>query len=130
MEEQLINSSIDIILPVMESAMILAAEYSKACGRDVLTGMDMQYALKYCAMNVTGRQIGTLFPEIYEDESDSENEEEIETVEENENDFTRYSGDNELYNRVNDAVDTWDDWVPSSPIEELLKKSVDKNAES
>lgn len=127
MEEQIINTSIDILLPVMESAMVLAAEYSKACGRNIVTGVDLQYSLRYCAINVTGRQIGSLFPEIYENESDSE-EEEIETVEENEDDFTRYSGDNELYNKVNEAYDSWDNWVPSSPIEEMLKKSVDKNA--
>ena len=128
MEEQIINASIDILLPVMESAMILAAEYSKACNRTIVTGLDLQYALRYCAINITGRHVGSLFPEIYEKDSDSEDEEEIETVEENENDFTRYSGDNELYNKVNDAFDNWDSWVPSSPIEEMLKNAVDKNA--
>jgi len=130
MEDQIINASIEILLPVMESAMILAAEYSKACNRTIMTGADLQYALRYCAINITGRQVGSLFPEIYEKESDSdeEDEEEIETVEENEDDFTRYSGDNELYNKVNDAFDNWDSWIPSSPIEEMLKKAVDKNA--
>ena len=127
MEDQIINASIDILLPVMESAMILAAEYAKACNRTIMTGADLQYALRYCAINITGRQVGSLFPEIYEKESDSD-EEEIETVEENEDDFTRYSGDNELYNKVNDAFDNWDSWIPSSPIEEMLKKAVDKNA--
>ena len=126
MEDQIINASIDIILPVMESAMILAAEYTKACNRTIMTGADLQYALRYCAINITGRHVGSLFPEIYEKDSDSD-EEEIETVEENEDDFTRYSGDNELYNKVNDAFDNWDSWIPSSPIEEMLKKAVDKN---
>jgi hypothetical protein len=127
MEEQIINTSIDILLPVMESAMILAAEYSKACNRTIMTGADLQYALRYCAINITGRQVGSLFPEIYEKESDSDDEE-IEIIEENEDDFTRYSGDNELYNKVNDAFDNWDSWIPSSPIEDMLKKAVDKNA--
>lgn len=126
MEDQIINASIDILLPVMESAMILAAEYTKACNRTIMTGADLQYALRYCAINITGRHVGSLFPEIYEKDSDSD-EEEIETVEENEDDFTRYSGDNELYNKVNDAFDNWDSWIPSSPIEEMLKKAVDKN---
>jgi len=127
MEDQIINASIDILLPVMESAMILAAEYSKACNRTIMTGADLQYALRYCAINITGRQVGSLFPEIYEQESDSDDEE-IEIIEENEDDFTRYSGDNELYNKVNDAFDNWDSWIPSSPIEDMLKKAVDKNA--
>jgi len=128
MENQIIDSAVNIILPVIESSMLLAAEYSKACNRTFITSMDLKYAMRYCAINITGRQIGSLFPEIYEDESDEESDEDdIEVVEENENDFTRYSGDNELYNRVNEAFDMWDAWVPYSPVEKMLKDAVDKN---
>ena len=128
MEEQIIDSAVSIILPVMESAMVLAAEYSKACNRTFVTSMDMKYALRYCAINVTGRQVGSMFPEIYENENESDSEEEdLEIVDETEGDFTRYEGDNDLYNRVNEAFDTWDEWDPHSPIEKLLKDAVDKN---
>ena len=44
------NTMIDIMMPVMENSMILAAEYCKACGRDVILPEDMEYASKYCAM--------------------------------------------------------------------------------
>lgn len=128
MEEQIIDSAVGIILPVMESAMLLAAEYSKACKRSFVTSMDMKYALRYCAINVTGRQVGSLFPEIYEKESDSDEDDDLEIVEESEDDFTRYEGDNVLYNRVNDAFDNWDEWNPHSPIEKMLKDAVDKNS--
>ena len=67
-----------------------------------------------------------MFPEIYED-SDSGSDDEMELVEENEDDFKRYEGDNELYNKVNDAYDKWDTWVPQSPVEIMLKDAVDKN---
>jgi hypothetical protein len=129
MEEQIINSSMEIILPVIESSMVLAAEYAKACGRTAIMSKDMQYAMRYCAMNITGKHIGTLFPEIHEDDSDSD-EDDLEIVDESEDDFTRYSGDNELFNKVNEAYDNWDNWKPYSPIEKMLKNAVDKNSEN
>ena len=128
MEDQIMNSAVNIILPVMESAMVLAAEYSKACNRTFVTSMDMKYALRYCAINVTGRQVGSLFPEIYEKESDSDEDDDLEIVEETEADFTRYEGENELYSRVNEAYDAWDEWDPHSPIEKMLKDAVNKNS--
>jgi len=128
MEDQIMDSAVNIILPVMESAMVLAAEYSKACNRTFVTSMDMKYALRYCAINVTGRQVGSLFPEIYEKESDSDEDDDLEIVEETEADFTRYEGENELYNRVNEAYDAWDEWEPHSPVEKMLKDAVNKNS--
>ena len=54
------NTMIDIMMPVMENSMILAAEYCKACGRDVILPEDMEYASKYCAMNTVGQTIGSI----------------------------------------------------------------------
>lgn len=118
------EASMDILTPVMESATILACHYSKACGRDTVTGMDVAYGLMYAARNVTGKQIGSLFPEIYE-ESDSD-EDEIEEVDESDEPFTRYEGDEELYVNMNTCADTWDSWEPTSPIEHIIKSAVDK----
>jgi hypothetical protein len=123
--DEFIQSSIDILLPVMESAVTLGAEYCKACGRTTLTAEDQKYSMRYAAMHVTGKQIGTLFPEIYDEESDSD-EDDIETVDEEDEPFTRYSGGNELMNKVNEAHDSWDSWTPISPAEILLKTSIDK----
>ena len=67
-----IKSMTDIMLPVMEQAMLLAGEYCKACGRDVILPEDMEYAVKYCAMYTVGQQIGTHFPEIYDTDDDEE----------------------------------------------------------
>lgn len=127
MEQQIIDTAINILQPVMESAMVLSAEYAKACNRSFVTSMDLKYAMRYCAMNTVGKHSGTLFPEIYtSDESSDEEEDEIETVEETENDFTRYSGDDETFNKMNEAFDTWEEWVPYSPIEKMLKDAIDK----
>jgi hypothetical protein len=126
MEQQIINVAIDIIQPVIESAVILAGEYTKACGRTLLTGEDLQYAMKYSARNVIGKHTGTLFPEDEEDsdEEDTEEDSEEDTVSEEDEPFVRYSGDDKIMNDINQAVDTWDSWVPASPMESMLKDSI------
>lgn len=123
MEDDIIKTATDIIQPVFETAIVLAGHYVKACGRTTITGQDVQYALKYCSRNIVGHNIGTLFP----DESDSESEsDEVDEVDEDEEPFTRYTGDVQIMNDINQAVDTWDQWVPASPVERMLKDSVDK----
>ena len=130
--EEIPKSLSDLVLPVMESATVLGAHYAKACGRDTVTAQDVQIGLMYAARNVAGKQIGTLFPEIYEEEweevEDEEEkarlQEEAEEVDEEET-FTRYSGDDEMMNKMNECQDTWDTWVPETPLEESLKRAVD-----
>lgn len=126
MENQIIESAINVIQPVWESAMVLAGEYRKKCNREILTGDDFKYALKYSAMNLVGKHIGTLFPEL-QDEEDDDSLDDIETVDEDDEPFTRYVGDDKLMNDINEAVDTWDSWEPASSIETMLKDAVDKN---
>tara|TARA_R110002073_G_scaffold59781_9_gene150315 strand:- start:9718 stop:10113 length:396 start_codon:yes stop_codon:yes gene_type:complete len=125
MEEQIIQTSIDVVTPVLESAVVLGGEYAKKSGRSILTGTDLEYALKFCARNVTGKHLGTLFPEIHSDsESDSGSEESDSESEEDEPPFTRYTGDDETLNKVNECYDTWNEWVPLNPTEQMLKNSI------
>ena len=72
MIEQYIQTMTNILLPVMERSTLLAAEYSKACGRDTLLPEDMEYAMKYCAMYTVGQATGSMFPEIYQEDDDEE----------------------------------------------------------
>jgi hypothetical protein len=122
--DELIESMIDMITPVMEGAMITAAHYAKACGRNTVTATDMKYGMRFCAQNVAGKQIGTMFPELQDQEDDASD---IEEVDEDEEPFTRYSGDDELMNKVNKAYDEWDTWEPFSPLEKLIKTAVDQS---
>jgi len=122
-----VQSAIDIITPVMEEAMVLSGEYAKACGRKTILAKDLEYCMKYCAMNTVGKQIGSYFPEIYEEE-ESEGEEEIETVnEEDEPPFEPYSGDIELFKSINHAYDAWESWKPTNPSEKMIKNAIDSN---
>jgi hypothetical protein len=126
MENDIIKTATDLMVPVLEASIIIAAEYVKLCGRDTITGEDTQYAMKYCARNLVGKQIGTLFPELQGD-SDSEDEDAIEEVDESESPFSRYTGSfNQLTEDIHQAVDTWDTWEPTNMTECMLKGSIDK----
>lgn len=120
------EAAIDIILPVLEAAMIYASHYCKACGRSTVTAGDMQYGMKYAAMTTVGKHIGSHFPEDSDGSLDSDGEDSIEVVDDTEEPFTRYEGTEELYTKMNEAFDSWDSWEPQSPIEHAIKNAVDK----
>lgn len=115
----------DIFRPVMESAMILAAKYVDACGRDCVLAQDIHMGLMYAARNVTGKHLGTLFPEEGDADSDSDSGS-WETVEEGELEWTRYEGtEDDMALKMNECADTWDSWEPETPAEWALKNAVD-----
>jgi hypothetical protein len=124
------QSAIDIFLPVLESSVVLAAHYAKATGRDCVTSKDMCYGLMYAARTVTGKQVGSLFPEIYEKSDSEEEEEEGSEGSDEEENWIRYDGtDNEHAIKMNECADTWDEWEPESPAEAALKNAVNKAME-
>jgi|TARA_R110000851_G_scaffold183680_1_gene333016 hypothetical protein len=115
-----------IVMPVLERSVILAAEYSKACGRNVVLSQDVQYASRYCAMHTVGQVIGSLFPGVYD--SDDSDDSDIEVVPENElPEFKRYRGNNPLCNQINQAYDNWSNWEPRNPAEQILKIAINKD---
>jgi len=127
--EQLAKTMIDIITPVIEKSMILAAEYAKACGRDAVLMQDVEYAMKYCAMHEVGQHIGSYLPEIYDDDGEDEDEDDMDIIEEGEVEFTRYTGDDPRFKAMNHAKDSWDTWVPTNPSEQLIKNAIDSNGQ-
>ena len=131
------EAAMDIFLPVLESAMIYASHYCKACGRSTVTSKDLQYGWKYAARVTLGKKIGSFFPEIYDsdeslgsdsslgsDESESDEDETVE-VDDDEEPFTRYIGTEELYTKMNEVFDEWDSWEPFSPAEKMIKNAID-----
>jgi hypothetical protein len=119
------EAAINIIQPVLESAVIIASHYCRASGRDTVTAMDMQYGMKYAARHVLGTRIGTMFPEDSEDDSDDSLPELVSDDEELE--FTRYTGNDKTFIEINECFDTWADWEPDSPAGMLLKNAIDSN---
>ena len=149
----ILESALDIFRPVMESATVMAAHYAKACGRDVVLQEDMRFGMMFAARYVTGRQIGSLFPEIYEEsgeespcDSDSDFDEDEEgsdydpdgsessgsweTVDDEELTWTRYEGtDDDQALKMNECADSWASWEPQNPSERALKNAIDKQSD-
>jgi hypothetical protein len=130
----------DIFIPVLEASMIYATHYCKACGRSTVTAKDVEYGLKYAARTVLGNKIGTYFPEdndeSLDDEQSSEDSDEsldedgssddIEVVDDSDEPFTRYTGtDDDTCVKMNEIIDTWDEWEPFSPAEKIVKNAID-----
>jgi hypothetical protein len=124
---QIENAAMDLFLPVLESATVLAAHYCKACGRSCIMAQDMSYGIMFAARNVTGRHIGSLYPEVYgeSDESESDSESDSDSSEP----WTRYDGtEDDMALKMNQCADTWNEWTPTNPTERALKNAVDKNS--
>ncbi len=126
------QAAIEIITPVLEQSVLLAADYAKACGRDAILSKDFEYAIKYCAMNTIGQKIGSHFPEIYEEDSEEESDSEdpentLEVVDEDELEFKPYSGEDKKFTDVNESYERWGDWEPKTPVEEMIKNAIDNN---
>lgn len=131
MAEQYITTMMNIVRPVLEKSMVLACEYAKVCGRDIVLPEDIEYASKYCAMYTVGQDIGSIFPEIYNDQDEDEEEDEIEEVDDADcPPFARYSGTEERFKRINEAYDRWDSWQPQNPTEVMLKNAINSNGPS
>jgi len=146
----ILESALDIFRPVMESATVMAAHYARACGRDIILAEDMNMGMMFAARYVTGRQIGSLFPEIYQESSESDEDEEgqdgddeggesrsdsdeegWETVSDSELVWTRYEGtDDEQALKMNECADTWASWEPQNPSERALKNAIDKQRDT
>ena len=133
----ILESALDVFRPVMESATVMAAHYARACGRDIILAEDMNMGMMFAARYVTGRQIGSLFPEIYESEESSGSEDGCsdsdgwETVSETELVWSRYQGtDDEQALKMNECADTWASWEPQNPSERALKNAIDKQSEN
>ncbi len=118
------QEAIDLFIPVIEMATYAAARYANACNRNTVTVMDMEYGMKFAAMNQVGKQVGSYFPELYGSESETESDESEGEYEEDE--FTRYSGTDESILEMNKAYDSWDSWVPGNPLEIMIKRSIDE----
>jgi hypothetical protein len=128
MDNQIVEAALNIFQPVLESSMVLAAQYAKQSGRDVVTSEDTRYSMRYCARYVTGRNSGSLFPEIYEaceDEDEDEDEDDYIVPDDDVPPFTRYQGDDELMNKINECWDTWSDWEPQNEAEVMIKNAID-----
>ena len=120
-ETNIIDAYIEAAKPVIEMSIVFASMYANACGRNTVTSMDMHYGMCYSIRNITGEYNGSLFPEAYDSQ---EEEEEYDADDERCDDFTVYNGTNETILAMNNAVDSWNEWEPTSPLEIHLYNAV------
>ncbi len=125
LEQSYLTTCSELIKPVFEMAVVVAAKYCKATGRSCVTAKDMEYGLKFSARKVLGVQKESLFPEIYESTDSDEDSEEEESDETEEEEFVRYEGDDETLNIINEMYDTWEAWEPENPIGHSLKNAIE-----
>jgi hypothetical protein len=126
--------ALDIIVPVIEAAMIYATHYCRACGRATVTAKDVEYGMKHAAMTTVGKHLGTHFPEDEDSDTSLDSDEEQDSdesldVDDEEEPFTRYTDTDETCLKMNASFDTWDTWEPQSPAEQAIKNAVDKQKE-
>ena len=123
------NDVIEMIKPFFEAAVVWGSGYANACGRDTTTSKDIEYGMKFAARKIVGKQTESLFPEIYDTDSDEEDED-YDTDEEEDEDiesvmFTRYQGNDEKFTMMNHCYDTWDEWIPETPLESAAQRAVE-----
>ena len=126
MEDKIVESAMDLFRPVIEQSIVLAAHYATKSGRDTVLHLDSVYAMRFCARNMVGKHLGSLYPEIYEETDSQEDDEEDYVVDDTDVEFSRYSGDDELLTKVNECYDTWDTWIPGNDAERMIKNAIDK----
>lgn len=124
LEDAFADAAHKLMTPCFEAAALVAVEYAKACGRDVIMARDFECGLRFAARHVLGNQTETFFPED-EEEEDGSDAESIMSVEDEDGAWTRYEGGDERLRLVNEAVDTWNEWVPETLLEAALKRSID-----
>lgn len=125
-ENAIEREAVRLLSPCLEAAAILAAEYASSCGREVVTCRDFELGLKFSARHVLGRQLESFFSDDEADDGDDEDDDVL-SVDEAEEAWTRYDGDDPRLRAVNAAPDTWDAWVPETPLERALKQSIDNS---
>ena len=116
-----IDIAMNLVMEMVSKATVLAGYYVKACGRSTLTSHDLNYCMKYTAMNFKST------PEFMDqfDFDEDEEEEDPRVIDEDEEPFVRYTGRDKIMNDINNAYDKWDTWVPTTPIQKRFKDAVD-----
>ena len=123
--------ALNVFQPVVESAMIVAAEYCNSTGRTIVVSKDIEMGMKFAAKNILGNCSGTLFPEISNDsDDDSDDMASLVSEDDIEETWSRYDGTDPQMVMVNDAYDSWDQWVPETQLGDALKSAIEKSIAS
>jgi histone H3/H4 len=133
--QEMVSISTSMFLVLLEDAMQSAGDYAAVTGRNIITSTDMRYGMRYQARNT--HQIKDMHTrskmalddlnECASESDDSDDDCVDEPVDEEEEEHFERAPDSysEYITHMNYCHDTWDDWVPETDAECLLKKSID-----
>lgn len=133
----------------MKDAIVVAGRYTCAQGRNSVSGVDMQRALKYCARTFFQRDDNDLADVVRREQEEMQNEstdeedestdgdegetdEDAESTDESEGEGEEdtYGGvpdpsDVQLARNVDTVVQHWEAWQPDDPVHALIKRAID-----
>jgi len=133
-----LRKTVAIMKILSEEAIKTAEKFTKSCGRKIITGNDMYYALMFEAHEFFGKDIDNRFFEelnienqhTYEtdDENGEEDEAEDETTEEDEAYVLecKVPEMKEFHTKVIKYAEEWRNWFPEDPVQTMIKNAVDK----
>lgn len=143
------NTVIALMRVFMKDAIVVAGRYTCAQGRNSVSGVDMQRALKYCARTFFQRDDNDLADVVRREQEEMQNEstdqedestdgdegmtdEDAESTDESEGEGEEdtYAGvpdpsDVQLARNVDTVVQHWDAWQPDDPVHALIKRAID-----
>lgn len=141
--------SIEVLLTLFTSnAISNASNYVKYCNRNGITTTDIIYGLKYEVFeffkrNTLEKDIESMTKDYetskYEDEGEDDDEGEPvatgEDEDEDENKLDQFerilikdinNENKDFVEKIHMYYDSWEKWIPQTPIEHILKNSIDK----
>lgn len=130
-EEAIQTRAVEYLTRIMKYSITVAADYCKETGRTIVTPLDMEYALKFCAMYSHDIDMSEV-DNIEDEDSDEgwETDEEGEFVEESEmgfeDEFRKYEGTDEYYLNINEAFQKWREWEPEYELDIALKNAINR----
>jgi hypothetical protein len=123
-----------ILVTLIEKSFIKAAEYCEAGNRNIVTGIDIIYALQWCAHEFfNDDKLEESFDRHLEQIrsthscSESEDESDVESECDSDDEFERVEDlNNELVTKMNQYHDEWDTWIPESELQQSLKDAINR----
>ena len=142
------NTVIALMRVFMKDAIVVAGRYTCAQGRNSVSGVDMQRALKYCARTFFQRDDTDLADVVRREQEEMQNEstgeddestdgegetdEDAESTDDSDGDGEEdtYTGvpepsDVQLARNVDTVVQHWEAWQPDDPVHALIKRAID-----
>ena len=129
-EDDMKKNIASILVHFTENALKSSAIYVKHCKRNVVTIEDikrgmMLEAFLFGRRTNTGEKVEAIKREIFGEEVDSDDEEEIEFADEDEEvEFTESKCDCGICKCFNTIYDRWDDWEPENEMMSILKTHI------